>query len=1041
MRRRRHVTGRVSEAVQPRVGIVAHAFRKLTMNTGGNRGLAPTMWLVVPFFALAGLFNVCLAAPPGPLPDDLDLAIPLILETGYASVDAGELVRFGHGVVQLRGLQERGYPHNSLAVLYHDGSEWVRPRQHISAPADYPGPYFDNGAVCFMVAQSIPPLTTTEAYVLISAAPARLARFRSLGEAIDMSTLWCLRNTPPLAEGWVVQSTEAAALLIGGNEPSEAETESLFVALGYDGRGYTSSAMAFSRPIPVTAGDRVSWKAVYRLAQFPVFSMDTLAGAGVIRNPGDGEIRNPGVQWGIRFVNGQGGRVEGPGFWAFLDEEMPYPMETGSSLTVPDGAISMQLTLLFHGRAQIRLEILDVVLERCPPAPEAREYSLYECGKACFPQIEARVSGPAISAPIQPEVYLAPSLRSLDGDHRSAVFDGIAFLNPVFRSEGPANACPIVAALTEDGLPLPAAAVSSPVLAAQAASLPAEGYMLCLAPDRTHVVGRDLPGLFYGLQELGERWRLGNGQTTGAVVLDWPTLPVRMVHHFRYWTKIDDPRGYYERWIPKLARSRINAIACDERLAWYHMDDAARQEWQWLETLCRRWQIDLVPMGYNFRNPMPDPGPNLVQWIAAKWVENEPYTLEDTRPVELKRKPDAYRSPVTAPENLGLVPDAHGLLPTIPLLGASNPFRVTCEDGSTLYVRDQDYVVDGEFTFYDTNNRLPGWGLKLVKPFCLRRTGSSAIPSGGSVRVSYNYVYMQRGGHRDDFSTCISEPEAIRYTKDALKETLAVLEPRAIHLNQDEVVGIGRDGRDILRMRADGRTPGQLFADLLNGFRDTVREAGSRATLLVWDDGLTPLHGGWSRNYNAPHYPFDALDYLSPADFTICVWRYGYGSGATSSHFLERGFPVIGCCTESVPSITDWCFELAGRTRSHPGKSRGVFMTIWKSPNATAFLNHRLLARLAWNPAPWLQIDNDTVYLFDPYYKPASLDVDGRGLALKPAAVPAGAWPAWRTGYCAAAALPPGMPDGAIITAHNARAGVSQTVYGNSRGSGASSTQ
>ena len=106
-----------------------------------------------------------------------------------------------------------------------------------------------------------------------------------------------------------------------------------------------------------------------------------------------------------------------------------------------------------------------------------------------------------------------------------------------------------------------------------------------------------------------------------------------------------------------------------------------------------------------------------------------------------------------------------------------------------------------------------------------------------------------------------------------------MLQPRTIHLNQDEVVGIGRDGRDILRMRADGRTPGQLFADLLNGFRDTVREAGSRATLLVWDDGLTPLHGGWSRNYNAPHYPFDALDYLSPADFTICVWRYGYGSG------------------------------------------------------------------------------------------------------------------------------------------------------------------
>lgn len=1002
------------------------AFGKCHSDRGSRSEPARTGWSVVAFLVMTGLLSVCRAAPARPLPEEVDLAVPLVLETGYSALEAGELVRFGHGVAQLRGLQERGYRYESLAVVYHDGSEWVRPRQHISPPPDYPGPYLDNGVVRFIVAEAIPPLTASEAYVLVSAAPDRLARFRALGEDLDMSSLWRLRDMPPLEDGWVVQSTKAADLAVEGGEAAWESGEFQFVALGYEGSACESSGMALSRQIPVTAGERVSWKAVYRLAQFPEITMESLAGADAIGKPGDGEARNPGVQWGIRFADAQGGRVEGPGYWAFLDEEMRHPMETGGALTAPEGAAAMQITLLFHGRGQIGLEILDVVLERCPPDAEAREYSLYEWGKGCFPQIEVRTPGPDTPAPVKPAVYLAPSLRTLDGEDRGALFDGIAFLNPVFRSEGPVSACPIVAGLTADGLPLPASVVTRPALSAQAEALPAEGYMLCIAPDRTYVVGRDLAGLFYGLQELGERWRLGDGRTPSAVLLDWPTLPVRMVHHFRYWTKVEDPEGYYGRWIPELARNRINAIACDERLAWYHMNDAARQEWQWLEALCRRWQIDLVPMGYNFRNPMPDPGPNMVRWIGAQWVEDEPYTLEETRPVELERKPDAYRSPVTAPENLGFVPDERGLLPIVVLLGASNPFRVTSEDGATLYVRDRDYVVEGEFTFYDANNRLPGWGLKLAKPFSLRRTESSAIPDGGRVLVSYNYVYMQRGGHRDDFSTCISEPEAIRYTQDALRATLDVLDPRTIHLNQDEVVGIGRDGRDILRMRAEGLTPGRLFADLLNGLRDTVREAGSRATLLVWDDGLTPLHGGWSRNYNAPYYPFDALDYLSPADFTICVWRYGYGSGATAAYFLDRGFPIIGCSTESVPAITDWCLELAARTLSHRDEARGVFMTIWKSPNTTAFLNRRLLARLAWNPAPWLRIDGDTVYVFDPYYRPESLDADGRGLTLNPAKVPADAWPAWRAGYCASAALPVEIPESGVLTVRNSRAGVSQ---------------
>jgi len=212
-----------------------------------------------------------------------------------------------------------------------------------------------------------------------------------------------------------------------------------------------------------------------------------------------------------------------------------------------------------------------------------------------------------------------------------------------------------------------------------------------------------------------------------------------------------------------------------------------------------------------------------------------------------------------------------------------------------------------------------------------------------------------------------------------------------------------------MRMREKGLTPGGLFADLLNDLREAVREAGSEARLVVWDDGLTPLHGGWMLSYNGPYYTYDAVDHMA-GDFVVNVWNSGRAPSKQKQmceYFLKRGFSVIGSPAEtgSREGVIDWCLLLSTMKLEHPARVRGVFLTSWRDPNTVTFRWRRDLARFAWNAPPWIRADRDVLRLYDPDYKPTEVRLDGRPLEQRPARPLPDDWEIWKSGYVMQAEL------------------------------------
>lgn len=929
-------------------------------------------------------------------PTGIQWSLPLVIEAGNTALESGSLISVGKGVANFKALAERGIPSQTLVVLFWDQgrSKWVKiPQARIDA-LPY-GAFMSPGTLYFKLQRKIEPLATDRNYLLVSAGKSEKNDWVESAEKLPMDRVFQMADTPREArKGWILEGlTKAKADILA--EPSSGTVEVV-----YDGNEPTSSVTVYSKPMPVPAGRLISAEAVYRIEEIPECTMASLPDEKLIQYPGHAEAFLSAIVWGVVFKNAHGEPVVGPSFWSMERLKMEAPLTLGATFYVPVGAATMQVRWNFQGKGKIRLKVHDLIVRTLPSSP-AGEYNIYEDGKVTFPQIEISQFGSAVHVKPNPSLWFSSAFDALSSEEKNILSDGIAFLKPVLLAgKAPAQAA-IRVGLLADSLELPVDVRGNPALFQRVKNLPADGYLLHITQDHILVLGRDRRGAFYGLQELGERIRL-SGENSGvkpALIIDWPELPLRMVHQLAYWIDVKNPKEYYSRWIPELARLRINAFAFDIREGWYRLDQKeVRDYWTWLFTFCRQWQVTPVPMGYNFRNPMPVA--EGLQWLASKWMENEPYTLVAEKPVPIKNKPDGYYARGSDLNATGFSPNLLGRYPIIPMLEASNPVIATSADGKTTYTLGRDFVIEGKYEWNPgLKTRIPSAALKLTQPYTVRRTKTSRIPSGSKILLSYNYLYRQRGWANEDFSTCISEPQAEQLTGKALADTIRLLKPEIIHLNQDEINGIGRDGRDRLLMKNEHLTPGQLFANHLNRLRDGIRQAGSDAPLLVWDDGLNPLHGGLMLNYNGPYYTFDAPDYLSAKDFIINVWWYGEGGNAIGDWFLKRRFPIVGSSTESRDQIIAWCYFLSDRKIDYPDLIKGMFMTAWRDPNVTVFLARRDLARYAWNCGPWIKTNGKSVMVYDLNYRPVSVKTGNHRLSPVPAKPSPDDWMAWQAGY------------------------------------------
>jgi len=960
-------------------------------------------WIIFSFFLVTVKSSVG-QLPHEKRPENLQWSLPLVIEAGNTTLEPGSLISVGKGVANFKALAERGILPQTLVVLFWDPdrSEWVKiPQARIDA-LPY-SPFMSPGTIYFKLQRKIEPLATDRNYLLASAGKAQRNSWRESTETLAIDRVFQMAETPSKAEkGWTLEGlAQAKANIIA--DPSSGTIE-----VSYDGNAQTSSVTVYSKPMPVPAGRLISAEAVYQVTEIPECTMASLPGEKLIQYPGHAEAFLTAIVWGVAFKDANGKPVIGPALWSMERLKMEAPLTLSSTFNVPAEAATMQVRWIFQGKGKIRLNIHDLIIRTLPALP-AGEYNIYEDGKVTFPQIEITQPGPSVRLKPNPSLWFSKSFDSLSPEEKNILADGIAFLKPAFGTAKTPAGSAIRVGLLADLLEFPQSVRKNSQLLQRVEQLPDDGYLLNIAQDQILVLGRDRRGAFYGLQELGERIKLASEQSgiKPALIIDWPELPLRMVHQLAYWIDVKNPKEYYGRWIPQLARLRINAFAFDVREGWYRLDNKeVRDYWTWLFAFCRQWQVTPVPMGYNFRNPIPVP--EGLQWLASKWMENEPYTLVAEKPVPIKNKTDGYYARGSDLKTTGFYPDLLGRYPIIPMLEASNPVIATSADGKTTYTLGRDFVIEGKYQWNPgLKTRIPSAALKLTQPFTICRTKNSRVPSGSKILLSYNYLYRQRGWANEDFSTCISEPQAEQLTAKALADTIRLFEPQIIHLNQDEINGIGRDGRDRLLMKKYNLTPSQLFANHLNRLRDSVRQAGSDAPLLVWDDGLNPLHGGLMLTYNGPYYTFDAPDYMSPKDFIINVWWYGEGGNAIGDWFLKRRFPIVGSSTESRDQIVAWCYFLADRKISYPTLIKGMFMTAWKDPNFTIFLARRDLARLAWNCGPWTRFDNGVLCIYDLFYKPVSAKVDQRIIPLMPARPQKDDWNAWQAGYIYTTTLPP----------------------------------
>jgi hexosaminidase len=132
-----------------------------------------------------------------------------------------------------------------------------------------------------------------------------------------------------------------------------------------------------------------------------------------------------------------------------------------------------------------------------------------------------------------------------------------------------------------------------------------QGYLLDVEPNQIVVVGRDGPGLFYGVQTL-RQLVVGEGQRAeilGVRVRDWPSLEYRG-------TQVDLARGpvpkldYLKRIVRTIAEFKMNQLYLymeesfpldGQPLVGLLSDTLTRQDWKELVAYAAPYHVDIVP--------------------------------------------------------------------------------------------------------------------------------------------------------------------------------------------------------------------------------------------------------------------------------------------------------------------------------------------------------------------------------------------------------------------------------------------------------------
>ena len=429
-----------------------------------------------------------------------------------------------------------------------------------------------------------------------------------------------------------------------------------------------------------------------------------------------------------------------------------------------------------------------------------------------------------------------------------------------------------------------------------------ESYSLNVNKKGVTIKAGAEPGAFYGLMTLLQlvEQRDGKPVVLACEATDYPDMPLRGVLYA--------DREQAARWkMNTFVESAGYPTSAEQRKAF---SDSIRK--------CEKLNQEYIPyalsmMGGSYVQRI---NPNLA---AGIWVKDEKITLKGVEPSPLANH-HVIRTKLT-------------------------DVKLKSPDGAREYKMGVDYqVIDGDMRWnYGWNgNPIPGY---TAKPFSVARLAGSAIPDGGTVRASYDYVSHHRASDNRT-ETHIAyvplEPETRELMDEFLRE-LARDFPfpyfcyaNCLHEFGPNDAQLATDSRVI----NSGKQPIELFARDTSSQAAAIKQGNPRAKTMVWSGSMDnpyvraaepflsrDVHVGiWGYSDNWPAVcGWEAMEYWSELGFETSVWAWDNlrnvrGWAQVVAEARRRGYPCLG--------MIDTCW--GGRT----GGLREAAAVSWKIPKA-----------------------------------------------------------------------------------------------------------
>ncbi|MFA6039385.1 MAG: glycoside hydrolase family 20 zincin-like fold domain-containing protein [Candidatus Peribacteraceae bacterium] len=233
--------------------------------------------------------------------------------------------------------------------------------------------------------------------------------------------------------------------------------------------------------------------------------------------------------------------------------------------------------------------------------------------------------------------------------------------------------------------------------------------------------------------------------------------------------------------------------------------------------------------------------------------------------------------------------------------------HVWSADKSVEYAEGQDYEVvrTGALSPSDPIN-----GKKMT----ITRKEGGRIAAGSTLSLEYDFLPRMQEDRYEYMS--FADPKVIEvYREKVIKPTLTYVLPDFVYIGMDEVRGFNRDSRS----RKLGLANYELMARFFNQIFDTIHALAPAATVLLWDDMLSPYHTGATENAQLsyggiPGKTWHALTMLKTTGMAFLNWWYSgddrTGKIANSPSFYNQlGISFLGGPMNGKAAIDMWSYQ------------------------------------------------------------------------------------------------------------------------------------